>query len=135
MAKIVESGVIDEAGRIWLPMDRLNMFFRGHKGQRVVVTFEALGPKATVAQQSYYYGYVLPTVCAAMQVNGVRMRPEAADEFLLEQFPGDGGTDADGQPIRAARLLGLEAMTDFLRWLHQWAAENLQVYVEDPKYI
>ena len=135
MEKIVESGVIGDDGRLWLPMDRLNMFFREHKGQRVLVTFEALSTKATMAQQSYFYGYVLPTVCEAMKAQGVRMREEEADEFLLEQYPGEPTRDENGEPVRTARRLGRYTMTDFLSWLHQWAAENLQVYIENPKYI
>lgn len=135
MAKIVESGIIGEDGRLWLPMDRLNMFFREHRGRRIVVTFEAITTRATVAQQSYYYGYVLPTVCAAMAAHGVLMREDAADEFLLEQYPGELTREEDGAPVRQARRLQSDAMTEFLRWLHQFAAENLHVYVEDPKFI
>lgn len=135
MAKIVESGVIGEDGRLWLPMERVNMFLRENKGRRVLVSFEALRPKATMAQQSYYYGYVLPTVCEAMARHGVRMRPESADEFLLEQYPGEPTRDENGEPVRTARRLATDAMTDFLCWMQQWAAENLQVYIENPKYI
>lgn len=135
MAKIAESGIIGEDGRLWLPMDRLNMYFREHRGQRVIVTFEAITTRATMAQQSYYYGYVLPTVCAAMAAHGVLMREEAADEFLLEQYPGEITREDDGLPVRQARRLRSDAMTEFLRWLHQFAAENLHVYIEDPKLI
>ena len=44
MERISESGVITVSGQLRMPMDRLNAFFQKHKGERVVVKFEAAAP-------------------------------------------------------------------------------------------
>lgn len=126
MDKISESGVITVNGQLRMPMDRLNAFFRRHKGERVVVQFEAAVPGSSAAQLAYYYNYILPTIQTALRETGERKSEDQIDRWLLGIYPQDTGA-------ALACQLSQTQMSDYLDWLKQYAAENLYVYIEDPK--
>ena len=131
--KISESGIVDVNGQLRMPMGRLNVFFAEHKGQRIVVRFEAAAPGSTALQLSYYYNYVIPCVVEALREQGTRKSEDATDRWLISQYPG--GFRYNGAEQHVARQLTTTQMSDFLEWLKQYAAENLYVYIEDPKTI
>ena len=131
--KISESGIVGTDGRLRMPMDRLNAFFAEHKGERVVVRFEAAAPGSSKAQQAYYYQYVLPTIVDALREQGTRMTEERVDRWLMEEYPA--GRTTEMQTMVFARQLSQNQMSDFLDWLKQYAAENLSVYIDDPRTI
>lgn len=131
MDKISESGIITDNGQLRLPMDRLNAFFAANKGKRVVVRFEAAAPGSTALQQAYYYNYVIPCIVEALREQGTRKSEDATDRWLISQYPG--GFRYDGAEQHVARQLTTTQMSDFLDWLKQYAAENLYVYIEDPR--
>lgn len=136
--KISESGIVGTDGRLRIPMDRLNAFFAEHKGERVVVRFEAAAPGSTAAQKSYYYQYIVPTIQQAFRETGERKSEKAVDKFLIEQYPGDKSESeiGFGVDVTEARHLNRTQMADFLEWVKQFAAEPpLSVYVEDPRTI
>lgn len=131
MDKISESGIITDNGQLRLPMDRLNAFFAANKGKRVVVRFEAATPGSTALQQAYYYNYIIPCVVEALREQGTRKSEDATDRWLMEEYPGGGNPDTVS--LVCARQLDQRQMSDFLDWLKQFAAENLYVYIEDPR--
>lgn len=131
--KISESGLVFDDGALRMPMDRLNAFFADHKGCRITATFEATEPGTPIAQQSYYYRYVLPTIVDALREQGTRKTEEQTDRWLMEEYPG--GKDHGMETKVFARELDKTQMADFLEWLKQFAAENLSVYIEDPRTI
>lgn len=130
--KISESGIIGPNGQLRMPMDRLNAFFAEHKGERVVVRFEAAAPGSTALQLAYYYNYIVPTITVALLETGQRMTDEWTDRYLIQEYPGELRTQ-DGQLVLYGRQLTKTQMSEFLEWLKQFAAENLYVYIEDPK--
>lgn len=144
MQQICESGVIGADGKLRLPMERLNAFFTAHKGQRVIVRFEAAAPYSTELQLAYYFNYIIPTIQTALYELGERMNEKKVDEWLRQQCPSIfetfipptkeqmkqgyfGCTETKG-----IRDLSVSEMSDYLEWLKQYAAENLFVYIEDP---
>ena len=129
--KISECGTINDNGRLLMPMDRLNAFFSANRGQRVIVRFETAEPGSSKLQLAYYYNYVLPCVVEALREQGTRISEERADRWLIEQYPS--GFSYDGNKQTVARQLTQPQMSEFLEWLKQYAAENLYVYIEDPK--
>lgn len=133
--KISESGRINESGQLLMPMDRLNAFFKANKGKRVVVRFEAAEPGSSELQQAYYYNYVVPTISAALYEQGTRKSEKDVDKWLVEQYPGDKIETEFGVDIKNARDFTKTQMSDFLDWLKQFAAENLYVYIDDPRTI
>lgn len=135
--KISESGFIFNDGALRMPMDRLNAFFAAHKGCRINAIFEATEPGTTAAQQSYYYKYVVPTIQQAIKETGERKTEKAVDKWLIEQYPGDKSEQEIGlgTDVTEAHNLNKSQMADFLEWVKQFAAENLSVYIEDPRTI
>lgn len=121
MQAISEAGRIDVNGNLLLPMDRLHEEFRKRKGMRVVATFEFAQPHTTESQRGYYRGYVLPTIQAALRKQGTLLSIAEVDASLREWCPFE--------------VAGKEDMSDFLEWLKQYAAENIHVYIEDPRVL
>lgn len=131
MTKISESGLIGSDGKLRLPMDRLNAEFAKHPGKRVVVRFEIEERGSSALQQAYYYNYIVPTIREARYRQGTRMREEQVDRWLMEEYPL--GSSPELAPLVFARQLDQAQMSDFLEWLKQFAAETMDVYIEDPR--
>ena len=133
--KISESGIISDDGKLRLPMFRVNAFCLANKGKRVIVRIEAAAPGSTELQRAYYYNYVVPTIAAALYEQGTRKSEMAVDKWLVDEYPGDKEESEIGLGVEVteARQFNKSQMFDFLEWLKQYAAENLYVYVEDPR--
>lgn len=129
---ISESGMIGQDGQLRLPMDRLNAFFAANKGQRVIVRFEAAAPGSTAAQLAYYFQYIVPTIQTALLETGDRKTERQVDLWLRQHC---GSCYNDYGCLLEARQMNQRDFSDFLDWLKQFAAENLFVYIEDPKTI
>ncbi len=130
MDKISESGIITDNGQLRLPMDRLNAFFAANKGKRVVVRFEAAAPGSTELQLAYYFNYIVPTIQTALWENGDRRTEKQVDLWLRQQC---GSCYNDYGGLLEARQISKPDFSDFIEWLKQFAAENLYVYIEDPR--
>ena len=128
--KISESGLIGNDGRLRMPMDRVNAFFEAHKGERVIVRFEAAAPGSSELQLAYYFNYVVPTVQTALWETGERMTEKQVDLWLRQRC---GSCYNDYGGLLEARQISKTDFSEFLEWLKQFAAENLYVYIEDPK--
>lgn len=131
--KISESGVIGADGKLRLPQDRLQAYFREHRGERVVVSFEAAFVGSSAAQQTYYYKYIIPCIVEARHKQGTRMSEENTDKWIIEQYPGE--FTYAGKIQTHARELSQNQMSELLEWLKQYAAEHLQVFIDDPRII
>lgn len=132
---ISESGMVGKNGQLLMPMERVNAFFKANAGKRVVVRFEAVEPGSSAAQLAYYYNYILPEIVRALREQGTRMSEKNADFWLVKQYPGDKSDYKFGldYEVTYAREMMQSQMSDFLEWLKQFAAENLYVYIEDPR--
>ena len=130
MDKLSESGIITDNGQLRLPMDRLNAFFAANKGKRVVVRFEAAEPGSTELQLAYYFNYIVPTIQTALWENGDRRTEKQVDLWLRQQCA---SCYNDYGGLLEARQISKPDFSDFIEWLKQFAAENLYVYIEDPR--
>lgn len=128
--KISESGIITDNGQLRLPMDRLNAFLAANKGKRVVVRFEAAEPGSTELQLAYYFNYIVPTIQTALWENGDRKTEKQVDLWLRQQCA---SCYNDYGGLLEARQISKPDFSDFIEWLKQFAAENLYVYIEDPR--
>ena len=128
--KISESGIITNNGQLRLTMDRLNAFFAANKGKRVVVRFEAAEPGSTELQLAYYFNYIVPTIQTALWENGDRRTEKQVDLWLRQQCA---SCYNDYGGLLEARQISKPDFSDFIEWLKQFAAENLYVYIEDPR--
>lgn len=143
--KISESGLIGTDGRLRIPMERVNAWCAEHKGERVVIRFDAAAPGSSELQLAYYYNYIVPTIQTALYELGERMNEKKVDEWLRQQCPSIFETFIPPTKEQAEqgylgctetkgiRDLSVSEMSDYLDWLKQFAAENLYVYIEDPR--
>lgn len=143
--KISESGLIGTDGRLRIPMERVNAWCAEHKGERVVIRFDAAAPGSSELQLAYYYNYIVPTIQTALYELGERMNEKKVDEWLRQQCPSIFETFIPPTKeqakqgyfgcteIKGIRDLSVSEMSDYLDWLKQFAAENLYVYIEDPR--
>ena len=134
---ISESGIINKDGKLMLPMDRVNDFIKGHKGQRIVVQFFVAAPGSSEAQKTYYKKYIIPTVRLALMELGERKSEAQTDRWLLENYPGDKEESEIGlgTEVELGERLSQSQMSDYIDWIKQFAAENLNTYIEDPRTI
>lgn len=130
MGKLSESGIITDNGQLRLPMDRLNAFLAANKGKRVVVRFEAAEPGSTELQLAYYFNYIVPTIQTALWETGDRRTEKQVDLWLRQQCA---SCYNDYGGLLEARQISKPDFSDFIEWLKQFAAENLYVYIEDPR--
>lgn len=130
MDKISESGIITDNGQLRFPMDRLNAFLAANKGKRVVVRFEAAEPGSSELQLAYYFNYIVPTIQTALWENGDRRTEKQVDLWLRQQCA---SCYNDYGGLLEARQISKPDFSDFIEWLKQFAAENLYVYIEDPR--
>ena len=129
--KISESGIIGKDGRLRLPMDRVNAWLAEQKDERVIVRFEAAAHNSSELQLAYYFNYIVPTIQTALLEIGERKSEKQVDEWLRKQC-GWLFYNADGD-LQEARQISKQNFADYLEWLKQFAAENLSVYIEDPR--
>lgn len=130
MDKLSESGIITDNGQLRLPMDRLNAFLAANKGKRVVVRFEAAEPGSSELQLAYYFNYIVPTIQTALWETGDRRTEKQVDLWLRQQCA---SCYNDYGGLLEARQISKPDFSDFIEWLKQFAAENLYVYIEDPR--
>lgn len=130
MDKISESGIITDNGQLRLPMDRLNAFLAANKGKRIVVRFEAAEPGSSELQLAYYFNYIVPTIQTALWETGDRRTEKQVDLWLRQQCA---SCYNDYGGLLEARQISKPDFSDFIEWLKQFAAENLYVYIEDPR--
>lgn len=129
IAEIVESGMIGVDGKMRMPMERLRQFFSEHKGERLIARFEVVKTGTNESQLAYYFRYVLPTIRQAFYETGERMTDEDVDDMMRHQST---VCWKEGH-CRTVREMRQDEVSDYLEWLKQYAAENLSVYIEDPK--
>ena len=130
MDKLSESGIITDNGQLRLPMDRLNAFLAANKGKRVVVRFEAAEPCSSELQLAYYFNYIVPTIQTALWETGDRRTEKQVDLWLRQQCA---SCYNDYGGLLEARQISKPDFSDFIEWLKQFAAENLYVYIDDPR--
>lgn len=122
--KIQVAGRISADGHLLLPMVDLRNRCSRFPNKRVIVTLEVLNGTCTENQRAYYFGYVIPTIQAAMKELGELRNARQTDILLRTSYP-----HYDGRQIEEFDKV---QMSEFLSWVQQYAAENLNTYIDDP---
>lgn len=137
--EIETTGTVDQSGKLKMYMGELNAFLAQHKGERILAQFTAIPVGTSEALTGYYFKYIVPTIKAALLETGERKTEQETDEWLRELSPicwnehVDLETGEYFHEIHSVVELGNSAMTEFIEWIKEFAAENLNVFIEDPK--
>lgn len=138
---ITATGVVNDNGKLSLYMGEVNEFLKKHKGKRVVVRFFVAPKSTSEALKGYYFNYVVPTVKHALLELGERKTEEETELFLREQSPvmheqkpnietGEYITE-----LKSAANCGNDVLIEHIEFIKQFAAEDLNVFIENPKVI
>ena len=137
--QISATGTINNDGRLLMYMGEINDFCRQHKGERVVVRFEAVPMGTSQALRGYYYNYVVPTFRRAMWESGERKTEEDAERFLREISPvaiectPDTKTGRYTRKLREITEMSNAELIEHIETLKQIGAEEYNIYIEDPR--
>lgn len=137
--QISATGTINNEGRLLMYMGEINDFCRQHKGERVVVRFEAVPIGTSQALRGYYYNYVVPTFRRAIWESGERKTEEDAERFLREISPiaiectPDTKTGRYTRKLREITEMSNAELVEHIETLKQIGAEEYNIYIEDPR--
>jgi len=137
--KIAATRRISESGEISLDLPEIKEFCRQHKGKAVIVRIELLPTPASEKSLAYYWGVVVPTIQRGLYELGNDLTQRETDEFIRSQMPVCSDERlVNGKlhkRVRTIDELDAAEFNEMIEQLKVWAAENLQVYVEEPEMI
>lgn len=137
--EISATGTIDRNGRLAMYMEEINAFFRDNKGQRVIATFHVAPTATSEAMKAYYFKYIVPTITRAAYENGDRRTQQDTDKWLREMAPvcWDESVNIEtgeyNERLRDINELSNSEFIEYIDFLKQFAAEEYNVYVEEPQ--
>lgn len=122
-------------------MGEVNEFLKLHKGERVTVRFIVAPKGSSEALKGYYFNYVVPTVRRALYETGERLTEVQTEKFLREQSPVmcvakfDTSTSKYTTHIKEIAEIGNAELIEHIEFIKQFAAEELNTFIENPKTI
>lgn len=135
------TGIINKDGKIEMYMGELKAFAHNNKNARIVATFRIYNPGTSAALKGYYYNYIVPTIRRALWELGDRRTLKDAEQWLRRISPitvhseFDPGTEKYNDTIRDISDLDSYEMVEHIEFIRQMAAEELNVYIDDPNMI
>ena len=139
--EIEATGMIDGDGRLKMFMGELNEFFKSHKGKRVIARFTVVTKGTSEALLGYYFKYIVPTMKAAFLSSGETLTEEQTEHRLREISPIMRESHVDIESgnftsrIKKVTELSNAELIDHIDFLKQFAAEELNTYIEDPRVL
>lgn len=122
-------------------MGELNEFFKCWKGARVTARFTIAMRGTSEALKGYYFNYVVPTMRRAIWETGERKTEEQTELFLRQISPitryetPNIETGEYSYNLKKIAELSNPELIEHIEFLKQLAAEEYNVYIEDPKTI
>ena len=139
MREITTTGIVSNDGKMKLAMTELNEYCNRHKGERIIARFTIVERGTSEAMLGYYYQYIVPTVREALKQTGDYKTEKETDEWLREQCPVCRRERRENgryvYELIEAEQLGNAPMADYIEWIRMFSAENLYVYIEDPRIL
>ena len=132
--EITATGKIDNNGGLKMYMGELNQFFSMHKGSRIIARFIVASPGSSEALKGYYFNYVVPTFRTGIWEAGERLTDEQTETRLRELSP-DINTGKYETRLRTISELSNAELIEHIEHLKQIAAENYNLYIDDPRSI
>jgi len=141
MSALNLTGRITNDGKLAVySQNELNHYLKQNSGKRVMIRFEILDERPTQAMLGYYHAKVLPDMKDAFWKLGNRKRLSEVEQFCREVSPICWSDEMDENGKWKYRLKDLSELNapelyQHLEFIKQYAAENLHVFIHDPKII
>lgn len=135
------AGRVDSYGRLSMYMEELKAFTKKWKDSNVVATFRIYQPGTSAALRGYYFNVVVPTMKRAFWDAGERYTDDQTEKILREYSPimhqqqADPDTGKYNDEIREIKDLDNSELIEHIETIKQIAAEEFNVYIEDPNTI
>ena len=133
--------MINNNGGLQMYMGELNQFFAMHKGSRIIARFIVASPGSSEALKGYYFNYVVPTFRTGIWEAGERLTEEQTERRLrelspvmYEQIPNIEIGEYETRLRKIPELSNAE-LIEHIEHLKQIAAENYNLYIDDPRSI
>lgn len=127
-------------GGLALPMEEVNDFFSKWPGKRILASFTVLGDNASEAIKTYYHKAVVPQIRQALYMHeGARKTDKQVEEWLREISPVaytesyNEITDSYEHNVLEINDMTNRQLSKHIEFIKDMAAEQYQVFVEDPK--
>lgn len=138
--KIAITRRISDKGKISLDVPDVAEFCRQHCGKAVIVRIELLPTEVSEKSLAYYWKVAVPTVQRGLYELGYDLTQKQTDKFIREQMPVCHEERWEGirklkDRIKTADEMDTAEFNEMMEQLKIWAAENLNVYVEEPCWI
>ena len=139
--EITATGMINNNGGLQMYFGELNQFFAMHKGSRIIARFTVASPGSSEALKGYYFNYVVPTFRSGIWEAGERLTEEQTEHRLrelspvmYEQIPNIETGEYETRLRKIPELSNAE-LIEHIEHLKQIAAENYNLYIDDPRSI
>ena len=131
---------ISDKGVLSLDVPDVQEFCRQHCGKSVIVRIELLPTEVSQKSLAYYWKVAVPTIQRGLYELGYELTQKQTDKFIREQMPICHEERWEGilqlkDRIRKPEELDTAEFNEMMEQLKIWAAENLQVYVEEPCWL
>lgn len=137
--EISATGIVNQHGQLAMFMGEVNAFFNQHRGERIVARFSVAPVGSSEALKGYYFHYVVPTIRKGLWETGERKTEEQTERYLRELSPVcyeesvEPETGEYNQRLRTVPELSNAELIEHIETLRQFAAEELNIFVDDPK--
>lgn len=122
-------------------MGEINAFFAEHTGERIVARFFIAPAGSSDALKGYYFNYVVPMVREGLRAKGDRKTEMQTEYYLRENSTVcidemvDVATGKYSHRVKDISELGNAQLVEHIEIVRQFAAEELSVFIDDPKTI
>lgn len=137
--EISATGTVNSKGGLVMYMGEINAFFAQHKGERIIARFMVAPVASSEALKGYYFNYVVPTVRHGLMETGERKTEEQTEYYLRSISPvcyeetANIETGKYAQRLREIPELSNAELIEHIDVIRQFAAEELNVFIDDPK--
>lgn len=134
--KLTYYGKVTDRVKIYRSDEMQRMIVANFAGKDIELTIQRKRRRRSLEQNAYYFGVVVPIVCAGLQDAGYRVTREVTHEFLKATFYKkelvNESTGEVLQTVGSTSEMSTVEMMDYFQEITQWAAEFLNVQIPAP---
>lgn len=136
--KLVQNGQIDAKGQLRFYVDALKDWARQFRNEKIIITYEVLPKEQSKLLRAYYFNYVVKEFQQAIKENGEHLTFEQTEQRMRESAPMlevahyDFGRCLTRYTTKEVDELSNEEFAEYIEFLKEYAAENYNIYIEDP---
>ena len=114
-------------------------FCRQHEGKPAIIRIELLPTEPSEKAKAYYWKYIIPTIRRELYERGYDFTNEETDNLIRNIMPVcieetyEGGKNK--RRTKEIEELDAAEINELIEQIKIWAAENLEIYVEEASLI